>query len=187
MSVQSLSHVWLFATPWITARQASLSIINFHSAPKLTSIESLMPSSHLILCRHLLFLPPPPSSIRAFSNESTLPMRWPKYWSLSYTISPSRVSCVTGRFFSTEPPGKPLWIARVSQKEQRLRREETTTKIILKYCVILKWRKSLNWKGTLIAKPHQILHRISEHWTQTNNSKSFQRKGQVAYKAQESE
>jgi len=89
-SVQSLSHVWLFATPWIAARQASLSITNSRSSLRLTSIESVMPSSHLILCRPLLFLPPIPPSIRVFSNESTLRMRWPKYWSFSFSIIPSK-------------------------------------------------------------------------------------------------
>jgi len=79
-SVQSLSRVWLFATPWIAARQASLSITNSRSSLRLTSIESVMPSSHLILCRPLLLLPPIPPSIRVFSNESTLHKRWPKYW-----------------------------------------------------------------------------------------------------------
>ena len=85
-SVQSLSHVRLFATPWITARQASLSITNFRSSPRLTSIESVMPSSHLILCHPLLLLPPIPPIITVFSNESTLRMRWSKYRSLSFSI-----------------------------------------------------------------------------------------------------
>ena len=76
-SVQSLSHVRLFATPWIAARQASLSITNSGSSLKLTSIKSMMPSSHLILCHPLLLLPSIPPSIRVFSNESTLHMRWP--------------------------------------------------------------------------------------------------------------
>ena len=76
-----LGSVRLFATPWIAARQASLSITNSRSSPRLTSIESVMPSSHLILCSPLLLLPPIPPSIRVFSNESTLRMRWPKYWS----------------------------------------------------------------------------------------------------------
>ena len=89
-SVQSLSHVWLFETPWIAARQASLSITNFWSSPKLLSIQSVMPSSHLILCCPLLLLPPIPPSIIVFSNESTLRMRWPKYWSFSLSISPSK-------------------------------------------------------------------------------------------------
>ena len=88
-SVQSLSHVWLFVTPWIAARQASLSITNSQSSLRLTSIESVMPSSHLILCHPLLLLSPIPPSIRVFSNESTLRMRWPKYWSFSFSISPS--------------------------------------------------------------------------------------------------
>ena len=88
-SVQSLSSVQLFATPWIAARQASLSITNSWSSLKLTSIESVMPSSHLILCRPFLLLPPIPPSIRVFSNELTLRMRWPKYWSFSLSISPS--------------------------------------------------------------------------------------------------
>ena len=89
-SVQSLSHVRLFATPWIAARQASLSITHSHSWLKLTSIKLVMPSSHLILCRPLILLPPIPPSIRVFSNESTLCMRWPKYWSFSFSISPSK-------------------------------------------------------------------------------------------------
>ena len=88
-SVQSLSHVWLFATPWIAARQASLSITNSRSLLKLMLIELVMPSSHVILWRPLLLLPPIPPSIRVFSNESTLHMRWPKYWSFSFSISPS--------------------------------------------------------------------------------------------------
>ena len=89
-SVQSLSHVWLFATPWIAAHQASLSITNSWSSLKLMSIESVMPSSYLILCRPLLLLPPIPPSIRVFSNESALCMRWPKYWSFSFSIIPSK-------------------------------------------------------------------------------------------------
>ena len=88
-SVQSLSCVQLFATPWTAARQASLSITNSRSSLKLMSIESVMPSSHLILCRPLLLLPPIPPSIRVFSNESALHIRWPKYWSFSFNISPS--------------------------------------------------------------------------------------------------
>ena len=89
-SVQALSCVRLFAIPWIAACQASLSITNSWSSFKLKSIESVMPSSHLILCRPLLLLPPIPPSIRVFSNESTLRMRWPKYWSFSFSISPSK-------------------------------------------------------------------------------------------------
>ena len=88
-SVQSLSRVWLFVTPWITARQAYLSITNCQSLLKLMSIESVMPSNHLILCRSLLLLPSIFPSIRVFSNESVLHIRWPKYWRFSFTISPS--------------------------------------------------------------------------------------------------
>ena len=85
-SVQSLSRVRLFVTPWIAPHRASLSITNSRSSLSLTSIESVMPSSHLILCCPLLLLPPIPPSIRVFSNESTLCMRWPKYWSFSFSI-----------------------------------------------------------------------------------------------------
>ena len=88
-SVQSLSRVQLFATPWVAAHQAFLSITNSRSLLSLMFIESMMPSSHLILCHPLLLLPPIPSSIRVFSNESTLRMRWPKYWRFSLSISPS--------------------------------------------------------------------------------------------------
>ena len=86
-SVQSLSRVWLFVTPWTAACQASLSITNSWSLPKLMSIESVMPSNNLILCRPLLLLPTIPHSIRVFSNESALYIRWPKY--CSFNISPS--------------------------------------------------------------------------------------------------
>ena len=89
-SVQLLSRVRLFATPWIAAHQASLSITNSRSSLRLAPIESMMPSSHLILCRPLLLLPPVPPRIRVFSNESTLCMRWPKYWSFSFNIIPSK-------------------------------------------------------------------------------------------------
>ena len=88
-SVQSLSRVRLFVTPWITARQACLSITNFWSLLKLMPIEWVMPSSHLILCRPLLLLPPILPHIRVFSDESVLRMRWPNYWSFSFSISPS--------------------------------------------------------------------------------------------------
>uniref|UniRef100_A0AC11ENI9 Uncharacterized protein n=1 Tax=Ovis aries TaxID=9940 RepID=A0AC11ENI9_SHEEP len=88
-SVQPLIRVRLFVTPCIKACQAYLSLTNSRSSLKLTSIESVMPSSHLILCCPLLFLPPIPPSIRVFSNESTLCMRWLKYWSFSFSISPS--------------------------------------------------------------------------------------------------
>ena len=88
-SVQLLSHVWLFETQWPTASQASLFIPNSCSLPKLMSIELVMPSNHLILCHPLLLLPSIFPSIRVFSNESALRIRWPKYWSFSFSISPS--------------------------------------------------------------------------------------------------
>ena len=88
-SVQSLSRVRLLATPWTAARQASLSFTNSRSLLKLTYIESAMPSNHLILCRPFLLLPSIFPSIRIFSNESALSIRWPKYWSFSFSISPS--------------------------------------------------------------------------------------------------
>ena len=88
-SVQLLSRVWLFATPWTAEHQASLSISNSWSLPKPVSIELVMPSNHLILCRPLLFLPSMFPSIRVFSNESALRIRWPKYWSFRFNISPS--------------------------------------------------------------------------------------------------
>ena len=88
-SVQSLSCVRLFATPWIAAHQASLSITNSRSLLRLMPIESVMPSSHLILCRPLLLLPPIPPSVRVFSSESALHIRRPNYWSFSFSISPS--------------------------------------------------------------------------------------------------
>ena len=89
ISVQTLSHVQLFATPWTTAHQTALSIINSHSLLKLISIESVMPSNHLILCRPLLLPPSIFPSIRVFSNVSTVRITWPKYWSFSFSISPS--------------------------------------------------------------------------------------------------
>ena len=88
-SVQSLSRVWLFATPWTAAYQASPFITNSRSLPKLIRIESVMPSNHLILCQPLLLLPSIFPSIKVFSNESLLCIRWPKYWSFSFNISPS--------------------------------------------------------------------------------------------------
>ena len=89
-SVQSLSRVRLLVTPWIAARQASLSIKNSRNSLKLKSVELVMPSSHLILCRPLLLLTPIPPSIRVFSSESALHMRWPEYWSFSLSIIPSK-------------------------------------------------------------------------------------------------
>ena len=99
-TVQSLSRVWLFATPWTAAHQASLSITNSRSSPKLMSIESVMPSSHLILCCPLFLLPSIFPSIRVFSNESALRIRWPKHWSFSFNISPFSIKWSWGIFCS---------------------------------------------------------------------------------------
>ena len=88
-SVQSLSRIWLFVIPWTAARQASLSITNSWSLLKLMSIESVMPTNHLIFCHPLLLQPSIFSTIRVFSSESVLPIRWPEYWSFSFNISPS--------------------------------------------------------------------------------------------------
>ena len=119
-SVQSLSRARLFVTPWITACQASLSITNSRSLLKLMSIESVMPSSHLILCHPLLLLPPIPPSIRVFSSESTLWKRWPKYWSVSFNISPSN-----------EHPGLPPlgWTGWISLQSKGLSRVFSNTTV----------------------------------------------------------
>ena len=119
-SVQSLSCVRLFATPWIAAGQASLSITNSQSLLKLMSIELVMLSNHLILCRPLLLLPPVPPSIRVLSNQSTLRMRWPKYWSFSFSIRPSN-----------EHPGwSPLgWIGWISLQSKGLSRVFSNTTV----------------------------------------------------------
>ena len=108
-SVQSLSCVWLFVIPWIPACQASLTIINSWRMLKLMSIESVMPSNHLILCR-LLLLPPIPPRIRVFSNKSTLCISWPKYWSFSFSICPSKE--IPGLIsFRKDPPNQKYLIA----------------------------------------------------------------------------
>ena len=114
------SHVRLFVTPWSAACQASLSITNSQSSLRLMSIESEMPSSYLILCRPLLLLPPIPPSIRVFSNESTLHMRWPKYWSFSFSIIPSK-----------EHPGQsPLeWTGWISLQSKGLSRVFSNTTV----------------------------------------------------------
>ena len=112
-SVQSLSHIRLFETPWTAARQASLSI-NSQSSLKLMSIKSVMPSNHLILCRPLLLPPSIFPRIRVFSNESVLHIRWPKYWSFSFSISPSNE--YSGLF----PLGWTGWISLLSKGLSRV-------------------------------------------------------------------
>ena len=113
--VQSLSCVWLFATPWTAARQASLSITNSWNLPRLMSIELMMPSSHLILCRPLVLLPSIFPSIWIFSSESVLHIRWPKYWSFNFSISPSKEysemmrTCCTAQGTLLSAPWWPKW------------------------------------------------------------------------------
>ena len=116
-SVQSLSRVRLFATPWIAALQTSLSIINSWSSLRLTSIESVMPSRHLILRHPFLLVPPISPSIRVFSNESTLHMRWPKYWSFSVSIIPSNEH---PDHFQWSPLGWTGWISLQSKELSRV-------------------------------------------------------------------
>ena len=120
-SVQSLSRVQLFVTPWIAACQASLSISSSQSLLKLMSIESVMSSSHLILCNPLLLLLPISPSIRVFSNESTLRKRWPKYWSFSFSISPSNEH--PGLIFRTD-----CWISLQSKGLSRVFSNTTVQK-----------------------------------------------------------
>ena len=122
-SVQSLSSVRLFVTPWIAARQASLSTTNSQSSLRLTSIESVMPSSHLILCCPLVLLPPIPPSIRLFYNESTLCIRWPKYWTFSFSIIPSK-----GIFEGWSPSEWTGWISLQSKGLSRVFSNTTVQK-----------------------------------------------------------
>ena len=143
-SVQSLSRVWLVETPWIAACQASLSIINSRSSLRVTSIESVMPSSHLILCRPLLLLPPVPPSIRVFSNESTLLMRWPKYWSFSFSISPS-----------TEIPG--LISFRMDWLDL-LAVQGTLKSLLQHHC----YKASILWRSAFFTI--QLSHPIHDYW-----------------------
>ena len=121
-SVQSHSCVWLFATPWTTACQASLSITNSRSLLKLMSIESVMPSNHPILCHPLFLLPSIFPSFRVFSNESALWIRWPKYWSFSFSISPSK------EHQDWSPLGWTGWISLQSKRLSRVVSNTTVQK-----------------------------------------------------------
>ena len=157
-SVQLLSRVRLFATPWIAARQASLSITNSWSSLKLTSMESVMPSSHLILCHPLFLLPPIPPSIRVFSSESTLCMRWPKYWSFSlYCLW----ECNKSLWESIESLWRTVW--RFLKK----------LKIELPYDAAIPLlgiypEKNMVWKNTCIPMFISALFTIAKTWKQLN-------------------
>ena len=126
-SIQSLSRVWLFVTPWTAVRQTSLSITNFWSLPKPMSIELVMPSNNLILCLPLLLLPSVFPSIRVFSNESALRIRWPKYWSFSFSISPSN-ELISFRIQDWSPLGWTGWISSQPKKLSRVFSNTTVQK-----------------------------------------------------------
>ena len=147
-SVQSLSCVRLFATPWISARQTSLSITNSWSSLKLMSIESVMPSSHLILCCPLFLLAPIPPSIRVFYTESTLLMRWPKYWSFSFSISSSNEH--SGLIYFRMD-----WLDLLAVQEtlKSLLQHHSSKASILQHSAffICNWRNSLYWYSYLLS------------------------------------
>ena len=139
-SVQSLSHVRLFVTPWTSSRQASRSITDSRSLPKLMSIESMMPSNHLILCHPLLLLPSIFPNIRVFSNESALCIRWPQYWSFSFNISPSSehpglISSVNGTYFPALTKRK--IINKLGVQFFGINRYDTCMKLLLSCILIL--------------------------------------------------
>ena len=151
-SVQLLSCVWLFVTPWTAACQVSLSITNSWSLLKLLSIESVVPSNHLILCHPLLLLPPIFPSIRIFSNESVLCIRWPKYWSFSFSISPSNE--YSGWF----PLGWTGWISLQSKGLSRVFSNTTVQKHQIFGAQPSSWSTSqtCTW---LLEKPQLWLYR----------------------------
>jgi len=168
-----LSCVQLFATPWTAACQASLSITNSWSSLKLTSIKSVMPSSHLILCRPLLLLPLIPPSIRVFSNESTLRMKWPKYWSFSFSIIPSK-----------EIPGlisfRMDWLDLLAVQgtlKSLLQHHGSKASILRRsafFTVQLKISTNLKRKGNLtmdISGRHQLIK--GSKWTTNSNGKNW--------------
>ena len=137
-SVQLLSRVRLFATPWTAAHQASLSITNSRSPPKPISIESVMPSNHLILCRPLLLLPSIFPSIRVFSKESVLCIRWPKNWSFSFSISPSNE-------YSGLISFRMDWLDLLAVQGVFSRVFSNTTVLSLRLSLFIKWFLLKNW------------------------------------------
>ena len=151
-SVQWLSHVWFFATPWIAARQASLSITNSRSSFKLMSVELVMPSSHLILCRPLILLPPIPPNIRVFSNESTLHVRWPKYWSFSFSIIPFKEHHSFQRLISFRMD----WLDLLAVQGTLI-----LSPVILK---IKKWKQNYNWVEILFTYSSYLSSQKEKHY-----------------------
>ena len=168
-SVQLLSRVWLLVTPWIAARQASLSITNSWSSPKLMSIESLMLSSCLILCRPLLLLPLVPPSSRVFSNESTLRMRWPKYWSFSFSISPSNehpglISFKDFEMNIIESSQKFCWTARV-QRSQVSWVEVKGLVLCVPFFLLFPWTPIMKIHMSVVKKNTEILKKnVKKCW-----------------------
>ena len=160
-TVQSLSRVWLFTTPWTAACQASLSITSSRSPPKLMSIELVMPSSHLILCCPLLLLPLIPPSIRVFSNESALRMRWPKYWSFSFSIS-----------LSSEHPGlisfKMDWLDYVSDKRAIQMSYLFFNWVVCSLLIKLFYYKFIYFNWRLITLQNSIGFAIHQHESTTD-------------------
>ena len=174
-SVQSLSRVRLFATPWIAALQASLSITNSWSSLKFMSIESVMPSSHLILCRPLFLLPPIPPSIRVFSNESTLHMRWPKYWSYGVPAAAAKLlqSCPTlCDPIDSSPPGSPIpgilqartleWVAIFFSNAWKWSRSVTVWLFVTPWTAAYEvpppmgFSRQEYWSGLLLPSPYGV-------------------------------
>ena len=168
-SVQSLSCVQLFSTPWIAGRQAFLFITNSQSSPKPTSIESVMPSSHLILCCPVFLLPPIPPSIRVFSNESTLPMSWPKYWSFSFSIIPSKEhpGLISFRMDWLDPLAvygtlKSL-LHHHSSKASILQRSASFT-VQLSHPYITTGKSIALTRRTIVGKVMSLLYNTSKYW-----------------------
>ena len=168
-SVQSLSCVQLFSTPWIAGRQAFLFITNSQSSPKPTSIESVMPSSHLILCCPVFLLPPIPPSIRVFSNESTLPMSWPKYWSFSFSIIPSKEhpGLISFRMDWLDPLAvygtlKSL-LQHHSSKASILQRSASFT-VQLSHPYITTGKSIALTRRTIVGKVMSLLYNTSKYW-----------------------
>ena len=156
-SVQLLSHLQLFANPWTAARQASLSITNSQSLPKLMSIESVMPSNHLIFCRPLLLPPSIFPSIRVFSNESVLCIRWPKYWSFSFNIRPSNEHSGLISFRMDW-----LDLLAVQRIPKSLVQHHSSKASILQLCAIRKGSKASSHQGPRVPRRRCLRHNFAQ-------------------------